>query len=239
MRTEPGQREDGPACTRCGECCLHSTPSLHLEDLALIEEGILPRFQLYTVRAGELVRDNVSVQMAFAEHELVKVREKEGNDPACVFYDEGGRACRIYDRRPLQCAALLCRDPSAFLEAYRRPKATRRHLFNAPALHRLMDEHEKRCGYPLLSAHVEEVRRRGRKAVEEILKILRFDHDLRPVAVERLGLDPRETDLLFGRPLIDTIVMFGLEVRREPDGAFFLTMLQRGRYRRGPKKKEG
>jgi hypothetical protein len=42
---------------------------------------------------------------------------------------------------------------------------------------------------------------------------------------ERLSVDSDEMDLILGRPLTKTIVMFGLKVVREPDGSFFLTVL--------------
>lgn len=225
MKAKPAASEDRPGCTRCGECCRTSTPSLHLEDLGRVEKGDLAASHLYTVRVGERVRDNISGRLVFAPQELIKVREKGAGDGSCVYYAEDHRACRIYDRRPAQCAALLCRDPTAFLEVYRRPKATRADLFRDPALIRLMEGHERRCAYNLLSALVKDIPQTGRPAVENILKILRFDHDLRGLAVKRLGLDPSETDLLFGRPLAETIVMFGLEVRPEPDGSFLLTPL--------------
>ena len=63
----------------------------------------------------------------------------------------------------------------------------------------------------------------GSKTIEEIIKILKWDHDLRPLASEKLGITSDESSFYFGRPLTQTIKMFGLRVRREPDGSFFLT----------------
>jgi len=42
---------------------------------------------------------------------------------------------------------------------------------------------------------------------------------------EKLGVDSDEIDLILGRPLTETIIMFGLKVIREPDGSFLLTLL--------------
>ena len=86
-----------------------------------------------------------------------------------------------------------------------------------------MEEHEKRCGYKLLENLIKKIETEGHKAVEEILDILRFDYDLRPFISEKFSLDPQEMDLYFGRPLITTIVMYGLEVRQEANGGFLLT----------------
>jgi hypothetical protein len=64
----------------------------------------------------------------------------------------------------------------------------------------------------------------GETAVEKILAILKFDHDIRSLTHANLGIDPDELDLIFGRPLTQTIAMFGLKVVREPDGSFLLTL---------------
>jgi hypothetical protein len=47
---------------------------------------------------------------------------------------------------------------------------------------------------------------------------------VRNFTVKKLGIDSGEMDFYFGRPLTETITMFGLEVVREPDGSFFLTV---------------
>ena len=58
-----------------------------------------------------------------------------------------------------------------------------------------------------------------------VLQLLKYDYDLRVLAYEKLGIDPEKMDFLFGRPLVETIAMFGLQVKKEPDGTFFLTLL--------------
>ena len=64
----------------------------------------------------------------------------------------------------------------------------------------------------------------GAKAVEDLIALLRFDHELRPFVSEKMGMDFNEMDLIFGRPLTETVTMFGLKVVREPDGSFYLTV---------------
>ena len=87
----------------------------------------------------------------------------------------------------------------------------------------LIEGHEKRCAYGTLEGQIKKIRDEGDRAIEEVLRILQFDFELRPVVVEKLGLLPGEVDFFFGRPLVDTIGMFGLKVVREPDGSFLLT----------------
>ena len=59
--------------------------------------------------------------------------------------------------------------------------------------------------------------------MQKILDQLKFDYHLRPFVSEKLNIPIDEMDFYFGRPLVDTITAYGLQVLREPDGAFFLT----------------
>ena len=61
--------------------------------------------------------------------------------------------------------------------------------------------------------------------MNSVIELLKFDYHLRPFISKKRGIDPLEMDFFFGRPLIDTITMFGLKVVREENGSFFLTLL--------------
>jgi Fe-S-cluster containining protein len=204
---------------------MRSTPSLHLQDLQLVDRGILAGKTLFTVRKGEAVWDNVEGRITVADREMIKVKEKEGSR-ACIFYDDRGRGCMIYRYRPAQCSALRCWDPSDFMELHRTPKLGREHILSPGAALALAAEHEKRCGYKALEDLVARIQEDGEGPVQEILKMLQFDYRLRPLASERLGMEPSEMDFLFGRPLVQTIRRFGLQVV-EQSGAFLLTPLKR------------
>jgi len=215
---------DRTECIRCGECCLRAAPSLQVSDISRVTEGPIRRSDLYTLRAGELVRDNIRGEFKITDKEIIKVREKENNG-GCVFYDDAGKRCTIYDQRPVQCAAMKCWDESEFLRVYAEPKADRRDIIPDESLLRLMAAHEEKCAYAQLDSHVKQIEKRGEKAVEKILDLLKFDHDIRWMVPEKLGVEADDLDLIFGRPLSVTIAMFGLKVVREPDGSFFLTLL--------------
>jgi len=177
-------------CIRCGECCLRSSPTLQKADIRLIKDKRIWTRDLYTIRVGELVRDNINNQLKISESELIKIREKDAGK-GCIYYTDEDKACRIYEHRPIQCSALACWDEREFMQAY-----------NAPKLSRKVN---------------------GEKAVDKIIELLKFDHHLRPFVSEKTGLDPSEMDFVFGRPITETITMFGLQVIRERDGSFFLT----------------
>ena len=211
-------------CIRCGECCLRSSPSLQLTDVPLVYESVIKRSDLYSVRIGELVRDNILDELKVTDTELIKVREKEPGG-GCIFYDDAEKACTIYGNKPAQCKALACWDESEFIRVYARPKAGRKEIIHDRTLLRLIDEHEKRCAYAQIESCVKKIESDGETSVENILQILKFDHDIRSLIPEKLGVDSDEMDLILGRPLTETIIMFGLEVVRDPDGSFFLTVL--------------
>jgi Fe-S-cluster containining protein len=157
-------------CTRCGRCCLGSSPTLQGVDVSLFHSGRLSFSQLYTLRAGELVWDNIAGELRITAEELVKVKEK-GNKEGCLFYDGEENACRIYAHRPVQCATLNCRDPREFLRVHGGPKITRREVVEDRILLGLIEEHENRCSYRVIEGHVERIEREGEKAVGKLLEL--------------------------------------------------------------------
>ena len=217
-------RELRTHCIRCGECCLSSSPTLHEKDLALVVGGAIRLEHLYTIRRGELVRDNVQGRLVPADQEMIKVREKKGS---CVFYTAEEKSCSIYVNRPAQCAGLKCWDTAEFMALYQSPKLHRQDLIENGVLLGLIEEQEKRCSYALLSDYVRQIPENGEKAVEKILELLKFDFHLRPFLARKLGLRVEEMDFFFGRPLTETIVMFGLKVESQRDGGFLLTSLKK------------
>lgn len=209
-------------CIRCGECCIRSTPSLQLIDVPALNEGVIKRSDLYTVRVGELVRDNIRDKLKITHRELIKIREKK-NGGGCVFYDDFEKACAIYEYRPSQCKAMACWDEREFMRIYATAGADRKEIIHDQILLRLIDEHEKRCAYTRVERRVKKIERDGEVAVEKILQMLRFDHEIRLLIPEKLDVLPDEIDLILGRPLAETIIMFGLKVVRQTDGSFLLT----------------
>jgi len=221
MISIPGSDRTG--CIRCGECCRRSSPSLQVSDISRVIEGPIKRSDLYTLRAGELVWDNIRGGLKRTEREIIKVREKQETG-ACIFYDEPGKQCTIYKQRPIQCAAMKCWDETEFMRVYSEPKANRWDLIEDRNLLRLMEAHEEKCGYIRLDRYVQAIQESGERGVEKILGILKFDHDIRVLAPKKLGIDPDHLNLIFGRPLTETISMFGLKVVRDLNGSFLLTL---------------
>ena len=210
-------------CIPCGECCLKGSPSLHTKDLELIAKGDIEREILYTIRRGELVRDNIQGKMAIIDQEMIKLKEQQRERGGCFLYNEREKACLKYEKRPIQCSALKCWNTNEFLEVHRGPKLTRREVIDDRVLLGLITEHEEKCSYLTLKKHVDEIRTIGESAVDEILGMLKFDYHLRPFVSQKLSVPLDEMDFIFGRPLMTTIDMFGLKVIQESDGTFCLT----------------
>lgn len=213
-------------CIRCGECCLKASPTLQVQDRPLLVNNQIKKENLYTIRRGELVRDNITDGLVVTHTELIKIKERDGETRGCVFYDEAGKACTIYAHRPVQCSAFKCWDTDEFMKAYKGPKLMREQVVEDGVLLGLIEEHERRCSYAVLEEHAREIESKGEEVVERILDLLKFEYHLRPFICEKLGLNPDEMDFFFGRPLIKTITMFGLRVIREPEGSFLLTTLK-------------
>ncbi|MFP4036338.1 MAG: YkgJ family cysteine cluster protein [Desulfobacteraceae bacterium] len=211
-------------CIRCGECCRSGSPSLQMEDVGLVIEGVLRYGDLYTVRRGEVIRDNVRRGLAVAREELVKIKEITGGEGprGCIFYDPEESACRIYENRPIQCRALACWDPSEFMRVFRRPKADRADLIQEEDLRTLVYEHESRCSYPLVERAVKQINSRPGSGAGDLIELIRFDHWIRWRAAAEKGLPEDALDFLFGRPLARTISMFGLELVDRGDGSKLL-----------------
>ncbi|RLB40433.1 MAG: hypothetical protein DRH12_10045 [Deltaproteobacteria bacterium] len=209
-----------PKCRRCGKCCESSSPTLHLSDLPLVKKNLIELAFLYTIRQGEHVWDSVEKRNTKASQELIKVKE---TPEGCFFYDSEKKACRIYEHRPVQCRALFCEDTTEFFRVYKTPSLARKDIVRDPSINKLIDEHDRRCSFGRLEEWLSKIETLGEKAVEEVIKILRFDYELRELVTRKLDVSRDHLDFLFGRPMIKTIRYYGLEVRKQEDGSFLLT----------------
>jgi len=221
--------EERTECIKCGECCRKASPTLHLSDVRMIESGLMPLKDLYTIRIGEPVYDNLNGRIGPSPTEMIKIRERPG-DEGCVFlhFDDKVATCLIYEERPCQCRAMKCWDDSEFKEIYAQPRASRWDMVRDEKTLLLMDEHESRCGYEMVKELLRAIGEKGESAVQNLLELIRFDYHIRPFTNQRLGVPFAEMEFYFGRPLSGTIEAFGLQLTRRMDGSFFLTTLKQG-----------
>jgi Fe-S-cluster containining protein len=200
-------------CQRCATCCRKGGPALHLEDQPLIQSGQIPAANLYTLRKGEWVRDNVRGNLCQLATELIKIKG-QGNRWTCTFLDIDQSRCTIYDRRPIECRRLQCWNPEPLQKIYAHNRLTRRDLFySAKGLWDLIATHEQECNYADIQQLADRVRDHQSTAdLERLDYILRYDANMRCLASEKAKVNPDLCDLLFGRPISATLKMFGLKV---------------------------
>jgi Fe-S-cluster containining protein len=203
------------SCHRCGTCCCKGGPALHLSDEPLVASGKISLTQLFTIRVGEPVYENVRRIFEPAPSDIIKIKGADATDMTCRFFVHDPKGCRIYAHRPLECRVLDCRDTRAILAVYAKDRLTRAHLLErVPGLYDLVGDHQQRCGYERMGVLADTLKNDpgNTDAIEALLDIIRYDYSLRQVTVERTRLDANLLDFLFGLPLAQTIRRLGLKL---------------------------
>lgn len=163
-----------------------------------------------------MVFNNIKETMLVLPEEIIKIKGRD-KEWTCMFYDDEHNACTIYEHRPIECRLLKCWDTRELEGIFMKRLLQRSHLI-APqdGILQIMGAHEKRCSYARLRRLVEELKGPDSEtAIEMILDLLQYDHYFRPFISEKLKIDSEETAFFFGRPLVKTINMFGLEVKQK------------------------
>jgi Fe-S-cluster containining protein len=216
------QKAKNTACRRCGTCCRKGGPSFHLEDKMLIEKGIIPSKYIYTIRKGERCYDNIKECLLPASSDILKLKGAKGSW-TCVFFNEKDKNCTIYDDRPMECRVLKCWDTAEIKKMYAKNRLTRKDLISPiEGLWELIEEHQERCSYDTFKIFIDALDKDNRqKALEGILNIIEYDKKIRDFTVQKAGLDPDLTDFLFGRPITETIKIYGVKIL-EKEGKYIL-----------------
>ena len=206
------------ACIRCGTCCKKGGPSFHHKDKALIEKGHIASKYLYTIRKGEMSYDNVKGHLIPATSDIIKIKGQK-DSLTCIFFNELKNACTIYDKRPLECRVLKCWDTREIERIYAKNRLTRKDLVSKIAgLWDLVGDHQVRCSYEKIHRLLKMLD--GDKktdALKDILAMIQYDSQIRELAVQKGGLDLKIVDFLFGRPIKETISMYGFKIEKKGD----------------------
>jgi Fe-S-cluster containining protein len=214
-------------CKKCGTCCQKGGPALHQQDEALLTEGLLLAQDLCTFRAGELVRDEGEGRLSPLPHEIVKIAPTIGlrpDDWTCRFLTSNN-TCFLYGKHPAECRALFCQSPETLMAMSGQNRLNRyaiRGLLNSPPWWaELMETHEEACSYGTLSGLAPRLKDNA-DARRDFLRIVEYDRVFRELVLEKNAALPEELDFLFGRPLLKTVIMFGLDARLGADGRITL-----------------
>ncbi|MFZ5867563.1 MAG: YkgJ family cysteine cluster protein [Thermodesulfobacteriota bacterium] len=214
-----------PYCIRCGTCCASGSPTLVEKDVELFLKGILKPEHVETLRQGEMTYSNITRETALLEQEAIKIKERP-NTKTCVFLDEKERACLIYEFRPAQCRGQECWNPDNSQGIADLPKLTRKPLLEPTGvLWEIIERHEERCSHDELRRVIARLASTKGQTVEQVLDMLRYDQHVREFAAEHFNLAPDTLNFFFGRPLRETVHIYGLAVKDQPDGTFLLTTI--------------
>ena len=203
-------------CRRCGTCCKKGGPSFHLEDKGLVEKGTILSKHLYTIRKGEPCFDNVKGSVSPASTDIIKIKGHKGSW-TCFFFDPVTHQCTIYDTRPLECRVLKCWDTREIEKIYAKDRLTRKDLISdIEGLWNLVEGHQKQCSYDVITLLIDALNT-GKKqdALKGIFEIIEHDIKIRELVVRKAGLESDLTDFLFGRPITETIKMYGLKIEKD------------------------
>lgn len=215
-----------PHCIRCGTCCTKGSPTLLREDLARLRETTLKPEHLMTIRKGEQTYSHHTDKVATTAEELVKIGEKPGSR-TCIFYEPLDKSCGIYDSRPSQCRQQECWNPDR-VENPQEERPLERHdlLGGMGSLWDVIQRHEERCSYAELSRVMARLEATKGETVSDLLELLKFDDHVRWFMTEKLNLNPATLNFFFGRPLADIMALYGLQVERQADGTFLVSLLE-------------
>ena len=209
---ESNYEMDIEKCRRCGKCCKNGGPTLHVEDKELVENGIIPLKSLFTIRAGEPANDNIKRSIQPAATDIIKIKG-QNNSPVCKFFNSKDNICKIYEHRTLECRVLKCWDTEEIERIYSKTRLVRKDLISGVAgLWDLVEEHQRRCSYEIIQNFI--TRDKSDKKTDSmkgLIEIINYDMHFRRLITDKSEVDPEMLDFLFGRPLADTIRMFGLE----------------------------
>lgn len=211
------------SCVGCGTCCKKGGPALHTKDAYLFEENILQIQDVVTVRAGELVRDEMKNRLVPLPSELVKIAPAHNARPddwTCRFLT-GNNRCFLHGKHPAECRAFYCKEPEALMQLSNEPRLERDkicELVKAPAYWiELIKTHEEAVCYEELgpwALKIDEDEDARRKFIEKV----EFDRAFRELVVEKKAAPAEALPFLFGRPLLQTMVMFKLTARPSANG---------------------
>jgi Fe-S-cluster containining protein len=215
-------------CKRCGTCCRKGGPCLHTVDRPLVEEGAIRLANLFTIRTGEWVNDNVRDCLTPATTEIIKIKGSR-RSWACIHFNQKNRICRIYANRPMECRLLTCWDTHPLEAFYATERLSRKDLLgDVPGLWELIEYHQSACDHAKLRQWADELLAiapcMSSKAKEKILEAVCFDASVRKLASEKVKADPEQFDFIFGRPLVQTLKIYRLTVDQGSNGLFLKSL---------------
>ncbi len=202
-------------CQRCGTCCKKGGPALHIEDKQIIDRGGIPLASLYTLRKGELARDNVTESLICLAAEIIKIKSLP-DAAVCMYFNDADMSCSIYDNRPVECRTLECWNTAKIVAIYSENRLTRASVLEqVDWLKDLVQTHESECDLDRIQDLVNDRESGDADAASALMEMINYDFHLRNIVTEKGNIAPDMLDFLFGRPLNEIIsCQFGVKIEK-------------------------
>lgn len=206
------------SCRQCGICCTKGGAALHSEDLVLIEQGTIPLRDLITIRLGEFAHNPLHAKISATNVEIVKLRGT-GSGWCCCYFDPDTKGCTIYQNRPQACGVLKCWAPEESLKLVEQDLLNRKEILgDNPRLLALVREYEEACPLPDCSHLAEAFSCEPQKELALLEKLVNRDLGFRNRVVLLSDTILQEEMFLFGRPLFQVLLPFGVESVQQAKG---------------------
>jgi Fe-S-cluster containining protein len=200
----PDNHQAISACRRCGTCCKKGGPCLHDADRVLVESGIIPLADLWTIRVGEMVNDPIAGTVLSTDDEIIKINGRS-NSPTCLYFDDAQNTCEIYMNRPLECRILKCWDTREIELAYHHNRLGRKAVLSSiEGIWDLIETHEIRCSVRRFIQLVRQMKSTPMPETNcQIQEMIAWDREIRQLTIQKSGIDSAILPFLFGRPLTE------------------------------------
>jgi Fe-S-cluster containining protein len=212
MAPYPPTSKAQTSCKMCGTCCRKGGPAFHLEDKLLIADGVIPARDLFTIRKGEMARDDIEGRLAPLSTDLIKIKGKKDSWECC--YLDKNNQCSLYDHRPLECRVLACWDTRKIERIYSKDRLTRKDLLGGvEGLWELIEGHQAKCDYDEIQRLATLLKTRSNTTARKKLnEIIAYDRHIRSLVFSQKKMDKELSDFLFGVPLIITLRRLGVPI---------------------------
>ena len=218
------------SCVNCGICCKKGGPALHIKDAFLFEEKVLHVHDVVTIRTGELVRDDMKNRLVAIPNELIKIApsaDARPDDWTCRFLTSNKR-CFIHGTHPAECRAFYCKEPEALMQLTHEERLDREKvckLTNAPEWWiELINTHEEQVAYGKLAEWAIKIDE-DKECRAKFIEAVEYDRSFRELVIEKEAAPKEALNFLFGRPLMHTMIMFGLQARQSGDNIHVVKMV--------------
>jgi Fe-S-cluster containining protein len=205
------------ACDCCGTCCKEGGPALHYEDRALLQNNRLNRKHLITIRKGEPVFSLAAENPEPAHSEIIKIKGR-GAEWTCLFFQEKGAKCVIYEHRPLECSVLKCWETADIEKVAGRNLLSRYDLL-APhdPLLPYIKAHDDKCSLENLALMLSALNSESSQpvAADSLTRLVNIDLAIRSQACARFHFSLDLELFFFGRPFFKILNQFGIDLHEE------------------------